>query len=291
LTALWQEIARQSGRDDVGLQMAARADVGHFDVIGYIVASSPNLKTAWNRMMKYGQALDETAVWNLESERTLTRLSYSSPDVHHNLPAVTEQWMIGNLVRGSRELTGTNFPLVSVGFRHSPPRHQGTYQHLFRCPVKFNQPLNFVQIDSPILDLPMLKADSALCSVLARYAENLMLQSGPSVGLLERVRRTLCEALLAGDSRAEVVAERMGIGPRTLQRQLREVGTSYKEILEEIRKQLSIQYLKQSTLAVCEVAFLLGFSETSSFHRAFKRWTGQSPSDFRRADVRAVNTM
>ena len=80
----------------------------------------------------------------------------------------------------------------------------------------------------------------------------------------------------------EVVAERLGMSARTLQRKLHASGTSHQELLDEMRRDLAVRYLREPGMAVCEVAYLLGFSESSAFHRAFKRWTGTTPSEFRR---------
>lgn len=87
-----------------------------------------------------------------------------------------------------------------------------------------------------------------------------------------------------GNTAVDRVAEQLGMSARTLQRKLRTFGTSHQELLDEMRKDLAMRYLHEPEMAVCEVAYLLGFSESSAFHRAFKRWTGTTPSEFRRHD-------
>jgi AraC-like DNA-binding protein len=99
------------------------------------------------------------------------------------------------------------------------------------------------------------------------------------------VRQILSQGLRGGDPSLTAIAKQLGYAPRTLQRKLQEAGTSYHTLLDEMRQELSFYYLRDAQIAVSEVAFLLGFSETSAFHRAFKRWTGTSPGEFRLADA------
>jgi AraC-like DNA-binding protein len=100
--------------------------------------------------------------------------------------------------------------------------------------------------------------------------------------LIERFRALTKDELKGGDASLEVLAARLGMSARTLQRKLRALGTSHQELLDEMRKALAVRYLAEPDVAVCEVAYLLGFSESSAFHRAFKRWTGTTPSEFRK---------
>ncbi|MEH2243534.1 helix-turn-helix transcriptional regulator [Nostoc sp.] len=128
----------------------------------------------------------------------------------------------------------------------------------------------------------MLQAEPGLCAVLKRYGEDLLKRFPPATAFLDKVRGVIIEELGKGNVGSERVSTRLGIVPRTLQRQLREAGTSYREVLDEIRQELSVYYLRNSDIAICEVTFLLGFSETTSFNRAFKRWYDLSPAKFQR---------
>ncbi len=130
----------------------------------------------------------------------------------------------------------------------------------------------------------MLRSDPGLCVILDRYAEELLAKLPQTNSIVDRVRQELSVGLRGGQVRLEAIAHTLEVEPRTLQRKLREAGISYQELLDEMRRELSIHYLKEEHISVYEVAFLLGFAETSAFHRAFKRWTGKTPSEFRRLD-------
>jgi AraC-like DNA-binding protein len=103
----------------------------------------------------------------------------------------------------------------------------------------------------------------------------------PRDSLIDQVRNLIAEEFRGGEASLERIADRLGLTPRTLQRKLQELGTSYNDVLDQLRRQLAVRYLREPRMAICEVAYLLGFSEASSFHRAFKRWTGLTPKDFR----------
>lgn len=97
------------------------------------------------------------------------------------------------------------------------------------------------------------------------------------------MRSIITSEFRGGDPSLERVADQLGLTPRTLQRKLHEMGTSHNELLDQMRRQLAMRYLREREMAICEVAYLLGFSESSSFHRAFKRWTGVTPKEFRKS--------
>ena len=103
----------------------------------------------------------------------------------------------------------------------------------------------------------------------------------PRDSLVDRVQSIITNEFRGGDPSLDRIADQLGLTPRTLQRKLHELGTSHNELLDHMRRQLAMRYLREPEMAICEVAYLLGFSESSSFHRAFKRWTGVTPKEYR----------
>ena len=117
--------------------------------------------------------------------------------------------------------------------------------------------------------------------MLDRHAEELLAKYPPRDSLIDQVRNVIADEFRGGEPSLERIADHLGLTPRTLQRKLQELGTSYNDVLDQMRRQLAERYLREPQMAICEVAYLLGFSESSSFHRAFKRWTGVTPKEFR----------
>lgn len=109
----------------------------------------------------------------------------------------------------------------------------------------------------------------------------LLAELPPAESVVDRVKRLIVAELCGGEPTAEVIARKMRATPRTLQRWLTARGTSYREILDGLRRDLALRYVTEDRLAISEAAYLLGFSEASAFHRSFKRWTGRTPAQYR----------
>lgn len=282
LYALWQEITRSSKDEAIGLRLAQLAEPALLDVVGYAAYSSPNLGEALSRIIRYSRLIHEGAKWTLETNGKMAQISQAIPGAHLPLPPAACQWIVANMVLNAQRMTGLELAPLKVGFQHQQPEDVSGYRCLFRSPLAFEQPVNFVLVDARVLNQPLLKSDAGLCAVLDRHAEDLLAKLPRQESIVDSVRLEISAGLRGGDPGLDAIAHKLGIAPRTLQRKLKEAGTSHQELLDEMRRELSIYYLQEREMAVCEVAFLLGFSETSAFHRAFKRWTGATPGEFRR---------
>jgi AraC-like DNA-binding protein len=178
-------------------------------------------------------------------------------------------------------LTGNQIRPLEINLcRKASPSLAANFEKHFGMPVRFGAPQNTVLL--PLADvrkpLPMANAqlarqnDQVVMDYLARY-------DGARVS--ERVRAEIISRLASGEPPRADVASSCLLSEKTLQRRLKDEGTSYHLILEETRRELAQQYLRDRKVSVCEVTFRLGFSDQSSFTRAFKRWTGKAPGEFR----------
>ncbi len=131
------------------------------------------------------------------------------------------------------------------------------------------------------LALPMRSPDATLCQLVERHAEQLLGALPETAGIVAQVQRVLSERLRHGEASIDAIAPRLGMSRRTLQRQLTQAGTRYRDVLSALRRGLAEQYLRHSQIRSEEVALLLGYADTTSFHRAFREWTGQTPGAFR----------
>jgi AraC-like DNA-binding protein len=147
----------------------------------------------------------------------------------------------------------------------------------------FDAPFSGFVFDAARLDTKLASGDPSLHGVLRQHAERLLAELAQGDGLVERVRAQVLATLKDGPVAAEDVAAQMGVTRRTLTRRLAQHGTSFTALLEEVRRQAATHYLRNTDHSIEDVAFLLGFSESSPFVRAFKRWTGLAPAAYRRA--------
>ena len=282
LVALYENAADLSGDTNFGLHVGESVNPSAFDVVGYCAINSPTLGAAFTRVARYHSIWTDGALFTLESSGDTSAVVYRYVDptiVDHRQDS---EMTLATVAALCRNIATPDFVPTAVEFQHDAPADTSEHQRLFRCPIEFRAPANRLSFASRFLAFPIAKADPSLCVLLDRHAEELLAKFPPRNSLVDQVRSIITGELRGGDPSLERVADQLGFTPRTLQRKLQELGASHNELLDQMRRQLAIRYLREREMAICEVAYLLGFSESSSFHRAFKRWTGVTPKEFRK---------
>jgi len=160
------------------------------------------------------------------------------------------------------------------------PPDPSEYQRLFQAPIRFNQTVSGLVLERSTLDLVHPQADPALSEVLDDHAQQMLIGPGREAPFISEVRRILKESLYRGDLDLDSVARKLALSRRGLQRMLIGYGTSYRELIDDVRRESTIRLLEDSRPDIAEIAFLMRFSEPSAFHRAFKRWTGKTPREY-----------
>jgi AraC-like DNA-binding protein len=151
---------------------------------------------------------------------------------------------------------------------------------LFQAVVKFGMPRNRIIFDSCDLALPLRRADAYLVTLLDGAAQRMLRESRRYLTTAERVRRLLPGLIASGSASIACVANELGIAPRTLHRRLADEGVTFRRLVSEVRQQLAVAYLEERRHDIAEIAELLGFSGVPAFHRAFKRWTNETPGKY-----------
>ncbi len=185
-------------------------------------------------------------------------------------------------VRFASAATGTNIVPNKVTFKHMAPSDIAPYTRCLGSAVSFEQAQNEFVFDASILELPIRTADAALQTILTTVAEKERRQSAPVDVFRQRLDEALRASLPTADASIERIASRMSSSARTIQRRLRERGTTFFDELEAVRKETAQVHLAQPGVSISQVAFLLGFSDMTSFSRAFARWFGYSPREWRK---------
>jgi AraC-like DNA-binding protein len=280
--SLWGEAVRRSGDDGFGMHAAEQIRPGAFDVLDYAVRSSATLGEGLQRLIRYHRILHDAAAVRLRLEADRAHLTHELPGDYPALPRHVAEFIVGAWIVVARQATGVDVAPLEVSFRHAAPADISEHRRLFRATVRFHAAVNGLVLPSALLDRPLVKADAGLCAVLERHVRELVEKIPRVESLGDRVRQLVAQDLSTGVRGAEQVAERLHMSSRSLQRLLRADGTSYTELVDALRHELAARYLGEARLAIAEVAFLLGFSEASAFHRAFRRWTGTTPAAYRR---------
>jgi AraC-like DNA-binding protein len=273
--------AQATGDEALGLHLAERYTPGVFGVLDYLGHSSSTLGGAIQHLCRYNRLLQDAVETSLEIKDNRAIVSQRAFG-GLVIPAGIVENAIANLIVIGRELTGTPLIPIEVHFRHSEPSYSSEYTRLFRTKVRFEAELDGVILPVEALDLPLPNADPQLCSILDSHAR-LLLKELPRVARVsQRVRELIAAALKEGAPTADAIAQKLEMSERTLRRRLHEDGTTYEDLLDGLRRALSERYLEEPKLSTEEVALMLGYSELSTFGRAFRRWHGITPAQYRR---------
>lgn len=280
VVALWERAVEVTGVPTLGLRILEAMDLTVFDVLAHAFLNAPTLGEGFRAILRLHRLNHDAAKLSLEPEGDAVCYRHTLP-AGPQLPLAATQFILGVPMRAARISTGTDDVVREVRFQHPAPDDLTDYERVLQVPVRFGQLHNEVVLPRRALELPHQGADPSLRAILERHGE-AMLAALPRVDdFADRVRTMLAEELQGGNPSAEHIAGRLRMSVRTLARRLRDLGTSHRELLDQLRHDLALRYLKDPAFSIGEVAFLLGYSEPSAFHRAFRRWTGQTPAEVR----------
>lgn len=283
MARLWEGLARELG-ENVGLYLAERRITGTLDIIEYLVCNSPDLGTAFTKLTRYQQLLHDDEGFTLEVHSDTARLVQRAAFSAHSARSAryASEHALATLVLHGRSLTGVDWAPRAVAFRHPAPSDTTEHQRIFRTKVAFDQDLTEIVLDAAVLALPVKGADPALYAILSRHADDRLSRLPAPTTFLDQVRRHICEGMEGGVPAARDIARALHMSQRSFERHLHNESTTYRELVDAVRRELATSYIREGRLRLTEVSFLLGFAETSAFYRAFRRWTGTTPLDYRR---------
>lgn len=273
----WAELVRQT-EPTIALAIAEGTPPGAFGIVEYVCRSAPTLGDALRRWVRYLNLLDDAVEVGLveDGDRTCLRVLTES-----QAPApASHELCFALVVAQARALSRAPFRAVGVDFTHRAPADVARYRAWFDAPVAFGAPHTQLVLSRAAMDGALVSADPGLSAILSRVADEQAAKKKPSALMTDQVERILRGALRDDDGHVEVVAKRLGLTARSLQRRLRDEGTSFQAVREDVRRALAARYLEDD-LSIAEISFLLGFSEPSAFFRAWKRWTGLTPAESR----------
>lgn len=282
---MWTEAALASDDEHFGLHLCERMEVDGMGPLGFAVRSSATLGEAYQRVMRYLRLLVHGPVLDLRIDGDVARLRHRPPATDPAPSRHAVEFLLGNMIVLARKGVDATLVPRAVAFRHAPPRDVDPYRTLFGCNVRFEQEHDELVLDRELLARPQQQAEPSLASVLDQHLSSLLASAPADGSFVERVDAAITAGLERGEPSVGSVAARLHMSPRTLQRRLRDEGTSLTDRLDRTREALAARLLREPSRAIGEVAFLLGFSEVSTFHRAFKRWTGMTPVAYRRGDA------
>lgn len=282
LDALWVA-CRDVARDEAfGIHAGLGDEQGLMGVVEYVMRNSATLGDAMLAGMRFQRVLHDAGddQLSVDGDRAMLRVRLSSG---REPAGVLVDYGFARALGGAMLLTGTPGRPLEVRFVHSRPKRIGPWERTFQCPLYFDEPENVLVFRRDRLEAPILASDPGLLAILEQHAQSQLAKIPDGGGFVRRVCELIAEELTGGTPTAERIATKLHMSGRTLARRLTEEGTSFSTLLDDLRRELAVSHLRDRDISVSEVAFLLGFADANAFSRAFKRWTGEPPSHFKRA--------
>lgn len=283
--ALLEAIESEPGAIDFGVWMGKNLTVDALGVVGYVMQHAPDVRAALACLDRFQRLLGEGVGPDIREEGATLVLERVEPPRIARLMASSLAAPLGTVTLLHDLMGGAPLEPIAleVTFQHPPVPESALSElkQLLRCPVRFNADATRLTLRGSIQACPLRAPNPGLFDYLGRHAAELQKRVQSSASLSGRVRELVAAQVREGEPAQAAVARHLGMSERTLQRRLSEEGVAFATLVEEVRAELARLYLGDPKLAVFEVAFLLGYSEPSAFNRAFRRWTGMSPSQFR----------
>jgi AraC-like DNA-binding protein len=279
VSRLFKVAVEVTGDPCFGIAVGERMQPGNLHALGFGLLSSSSLRDFYERICNYYRVVSQSAdfrTFDLDGQSVL-----AASNIGENVCYETQDAWVTMMVRFLRFLYQLPIdPLWIELKRPEPPGGPGPFLQYFSCPVRFGCPEPRIAMDSAIMDRPLPGASPDM----AQYNDQIVIQYLEQMDkndVVNRVRRHIIEDLASGSLSKQAVADRMHMSARNLQLKLAAENTTFQDTLDSTRKNLATGYMQQSHLSITEIAYLLGFSDASNFTRAFRRWFGLSPRDYR----------
>lgn len=268
--------------DDIGLEIGSRSEVAHYGILAYSGLSAPSIRDGMEEVWStYGHAFGiMTRLLALSNDAQTTTIEIVAPRLSERLYRFSVEETLCILLRIGATLTHIEAPpFKQVTLSYPEPEYSDRYHELFQCPLEFGTERTSAVIDQQWLDMPLRTRDQELNRICREHLNSVLKQTESTRSTMLRLRHLLLSRT-ADMPNMEEAAKEFGVSPRTLSRQLLQDGYTYRQLMEEVRKELAQRWLKSTGMTSKEISYRLGFSEVGAFRRAFKTWTGLTVGNY-----------
>ena len=279
--ALFEAAAEHLGDPHFGLHFGSSVDPLDAGLIGYVAANSATLGDAFGNLTKYLRVFSEGAHVDLQNADGFAVLAFDviDPDVRRRVQI--QEFGMALIMNFGRFVTGRHLIPEWIEFSHNRSDQVDDFERYFGAPVHFGRDRNALVLKNALMKLRCRAADERLLRILKDYCAEILRQRPERVDLKRDIEHLVARLLPSGSVTTKSVAKELGLSERTMARRLADAGTSFRQIIEEVRRELAKRYMVEPDVRPSQIARLLGYSEPSAFTHAFRRWTGRSPSQFR----------
>jgi AraC-like DNA-binding protein len=277
------ELAAAEADDPLlGLHVAAEMDLRGIGLLYYITASCTMVAEALEYLGRYAATMTDEIRLEISRRQDETILTFRRALAFDEPPRQHAELIALAFNRVLRKLTNRNFAPSQITFAHARNFGLREVHRILRCPVEFVQATEIWVLPESVMQLPIVSEDGQLLQILEAHGEHLLSERRSATGFRSAVENQLLGVLPRGRVHAAIVAEQLGMSERSFRRQLAQEGSSFSEVLDQLRQRLVLRYLRDERVSLQQIAWLLGYSEIGAFNHAFKRWTGTSPGRARK---------
>lgn len=271
-----------TGDEGLGLHVAEQASEAAFDLVAHLIAHAPTLRDGIELCLRFQRVFSDDSELTLHETDGTTTLRLSYPRTTLRSDRMHTEFVMAGLFRMIQTFAGGRGAARAVYFEHARPDHHREYARIFGGAERYKRRFTGVELDRTALDRHHLHHHAELYDVLRSQAERKLDHLTRGVGLAERLNQYfLARPPLGGLPDMATVARDLGMSVRSLRRKLTAEGVSYKAVLEEALGTMAIRMLGDTRRSIQETSHAMGFSDPTAFHRAFKRWTGMTPTQYR----------
>jgi AraC-like DNA-binding protein len=284
LDATWNCGAELLRDPHLGLHLAESVSASSFGLLSYLGASCPTWGDGVRTVCSYFRVFSEASSYHLTiaGDSAVVTATHDAPSAEPVRQRV--EFTVAVMHGYGRRYVDGDWRAADVFLEHPAPPGDtlAEHQRVFGRLPRFSAGASGFAFPAALLDRPMRTSEPRLAMILERLASRLLADVPDATSVAHRIRMDLRRTGLHADLSLEAVARRLGMSPRTLQRRLRDESTSLSDLVDQVRRTVATRLLTAPETGIAEVAYEVGFSEPAAFHRAFKRWTGLTPAEFRR---------
>ena len=285
-----EEASRATADECFGLHFGETFNPKDIGSLVYVVVNSPTVAAAMQSIERYLHIHNEAAIASFGMEGGQGYLRFRVADLPIDSRRQHTEYSMTVVRNTFRIIAGSHWTPREVQFAHETPTCTAEHTRVFGSPVLFGCAANALVVEHDFLEREVPAADPRLYRLLKEHAERTLSEMPRADDVLAAVRRAIADAMLEGDPKLERVVSKLSMSARTLERRLKEHGVAFKKLVDDTRRRFALAYLRERNKTLTEIAFLLGYSEVSAFNRAFKRWTGATPLQYRKSPSGHGNT-
>jgi AraC-like DNA-binding protein len=269
-----------------GLHLAEQADPRDAGIYFYVASAANDIDEALSLYARYFRIVNEAVRLKLTRKPNGVAVQAEFIGLPRHLARQTAEFGMAALLKFLRAIAGRNIHPTEVSFAHTRSSGGREFDRFYGCPVEFGGSSDLFEFSNDALAIPLLMADPKLFKALEPFCDMAAKERHTAAGTLRAAVENEVEKLLPhGKAKKGTVAKAVALSVRTLSRRLADEGTTYEEVVDQLRRSLALQYVKEPSMSVSQIAWLLGYEGSTSFNHAFRRWTGQPPSAVRNQKV------